>query len=346
MLKWEIPVKSDIKWIEAVINHEKTGSVPYNFMFTPPIEQALLDYFQTNDLENTLHLPTRHQEPMSIKPQYANPSIYGDSVADEFSVVWSTNKIDRGSPIGICLESPTLKGYQFPNAQLPERFEHLQAWCKRQADHFRVIWVGDLWERATFMRGTENLLMDVVLNRSFVRDLLNGITEYMLETMEILAERFDFECVALSDDYGTQRGLLISPDHWRELVKPCLTKVYAAAKAANKRIWHHSCGHIVPIIPDLIDIGLDILHPIQPEAMDIYELKKRFGANVTFSGGMPTQKLLPKGTPEQIRAEVKKIITRMSKGGGFIFEPGITIQADIPLENVLAMIDQASKYPA
>ena len=77
-------MKSNIEWIEAVINHEDTGPVPYNFMFTPPIEQALLDYFQTNDLENTLQLPTRHEEPMSIKPLYADPSIYGDPTQAEY----------------------------------------------------------------------------------------------------------------------------------------------------------------------------------------------------------------------------------------------------------------------
>jgi len=336
-------MRSDCAWIETVINHKETDSVPYNFAFSPPIEKALIEHFRSDQLENALRLPIRMTAPESIKPLFADPAVYGDTIRDEFDVIWSTNKIDRGSPIGIPLKSPSLKGYRFPDAALPERFKHIEQWSRKQAGHFRIIWVGDLWERATFMRGMENLLLDVALNQSFVEALLEGITEYILQTMEILFDRFQFEAIALSDDYGTQKAMLINLDDWRRLVKPCLKKIYAAAKNAGRKVFHHSCGNIVDIIADMIDVGLDILHPIQPEAMDIYELKKRFGSDVTFCGGMPTQRILPDGTPAQVRAAVRQIKAKMSKGGGYIFEPGITVQADVPVANVLAMIDEAWK---
>lgn len=337
-------MKSNRQWIESVLNHLDTGFVPYNFSFTPPVEKALLEHFQTNDLADALQLPIRMNSPKSVKPLYADPAIFGESAKDEFGVVWSTNKIDRGSPIEPSLKSPELKGYKFPDPNCSERFEHLGQWCQANQGHFRIIWVGDLWERATFMRGLEGMLFDITLNPGFVEKLLDHLSEYILATMKILFHQFEFEAVAISDDYGSQKGLLISPEHWRQFIKPALKKIYSFAKANNKKIFHHSCGHIVPIIGDMIDLGLDILHPIQPETMDIYELKKSFGQNITFCGGMPTQKILPDGSVEEVRNTVRDIITKMSKGAGYIFEPAITVQADIPLDNVLAMIEQAKTH--
>ena len=210
-----------------------------------------------------------------------------------------------------------------------------------QAGHYRILWVGDLWERATFMRGMEALLADVVLHPGFVASLLENLTEYILHTMAILFERFDFEAIAVSDDYGTQRAMVISPGHWRYFIRPCLARIYGLAKTHGRTVFHHSCGNNVPIIGDLIDLGLDILHPIQPEAMDVEFLKREFGRQLTFCGGISTQHLLVEGTPEEVRREVRRLKAVMGRGGGYILEPGITIQADVPLGNMVAMMDEA-----
>lgn len=119
-----------------------------------------------------------------------------------------------------------------------------------------------------------------------------------------------------------------------------MAEIYGLAKQHGRTVLHHSCGHIVPVIGDLIELGLDILHPIQPEAMDIFDLKRRFGPHLTFCGGLGTQDLLPRGTPQQVRDEVRRLKDGMG-GGGYILEPGITLQADLPLANLLAMIDEA-----
>ena len=118
-------------------------------------------------------------------------------------------------------------------------------------------------------------------------------------------------------------------------------RIYELAKNHGLAVFHHSCGNILPIIGDMIDMGLDILHPIQPEAMEILLLKKEFGRHLTFCGGIPTQNLLVSGSPSQVRSEVKRLKREMAKGGGYILEPGITIQADVPKENLIAMIDEA-----
>jgi len=332
------------EWIKQIIEHKDTGKTPYNFMFSPPARRLVESHYKIKSIERELDFPVRMTSPRSIKPLYAPPEKYGEQIQDEFGVIWSTSAIDRGSPIKPCLAEPDLSGYRFPFPDQPCRFDEIGEWCKRQGDSFRIIWIGDLWERATFRRGMENLLMDIKLNPEFVKELLCGISNFILGTMKILFQQvLRFDGVALSDDYGNQKQLVMNPADWRQFVKPLLKEIYGLARANNRVVFHHSCGNIVEIIPDLIEIGLDILHPIQPEAMDIFALKKEFGKDLAFCGGLRTQDLLPRGTPEEIKKEVRMLKDKMGKGGGYILEPGITIQADVPEENIAAMIDEARK---
>jgi uroporphyrinogen decarboxylase len=316
--------------------------VPYNFDFSPPARK-LVEAHLGSPIEDVLNLPIRMTAPRSIKPLYADPAIHGDRAKDEFGVVWTTSEIDRGSPIGPCLSEADLSGYSFPDAAAPYRFEEIGPWSEEHRGNFRVIWVGDMWERATFMRGMEGILFDLALDPLFVEKLLRGIADYVLETMKILFERFDFEAIALSDDYGTQRALLMSPAQWRRFVKPLLTEIYGLARKNSCVTFHHSCGNIWEIIPDMITMGLDVLHPIQPEAMDPVELKSEFGRELTFCGGLRTQDLLPRGTVGEVRDEVKRLKELMGGDGGYILEPGITLQADVPADNLVAMIEEAIK---
>lgn len=329
-------------WIRQALAH-KDGPVPYNLLVSPPAKAAL-DAHYGSPFEDAIGMPIRMSGTSSIKPLYADPDKYGPTIRDEFGVTWSTNKIDRGSPIGPPLHEPNLDGFTWPDPTAGYRFDHLPAWTAQNQGHYLVLWVGDLWERATFMRGMEELLLDVFLHPQFVEELLEGLTEHILRTMQCILDRgLAFDCIAVSDDYGTQHGMLISPEHWRRLIRPRLARIYGLAKAHGKDVFHHTCGHVTPIIGDLIDIGLDILHPIQPEAMDVAELKRQFGRRLTFCGGLPTQGLLPCGTPQQVRDEVKRLKDVLGAGGGYILEPGITIQADVPVANMVAMIDEARR---
>ncbi|MFB3890623.1 MAG: uroporphyrinogen decarboxylase family protein [Phycisphaerae bacterium] len=329
------------EWIGATLAHRQPPRVPYNFMFSPPARAAVEKHYGTAALEDVLDFPLRMSAPKSIKPLYSHPSQFGPTVTDEFGVVWSTTEIDRGSPVGPPLREPDLSRFKWPDPTAEYRFEDLGKWTAANAGHFTIIWIGDLWERATFMRGMEALLFDLTLAPRFVEQLLRGLADHILRTMGILFDRFTFDGVALSDDYGTQHGLLMSPDHWRRFIRPLVREIYSLAKRRGRRVFHHSCGNIVPIIGDMIDAGLDILHPIQPEAMDIVALKRDFGRDLTFCGGVRTQDLLPCGTPGEVRDEVRRLKDVMGAGGGYILEPGITLQADVPVANMAAMIDEA-----
>ncbi|HRU05241.1 MAG TPA: uroporphyrinogen decarboxylase family protein [Candidatus Brocadiia bacterium] len=328
------------EWVSRAVAHEETA-VPWNFTFTPPARKKLEGHYGTRHVERTLDFPIRMGGPNTVKPLYAAPEVYGRVIRDEFGVAWSVHAEDRGSPIGTCLPEPDLSRYVFPDPLAPWRYEHLAKWTEEHRERYRVLWVGDLWERATFMRGMEEILLDVALNRGFVEALLRGIADCVLQTTETLLTRFEFEAVALSDDYGTQQGLIISPRDWRLLVKPLLTEIYGLVKRHGRTVFHHTCGNVTEIVGDLIDIGLDILHPIQPETMDIRALKRKFGKRLAFCGGVRTQDLLPTGSPEDVRDEVRRLKEEMGAGGGYILEPGITLQADVPLANLVALIEEA-----
>lgn len=330
-------------WIRRVLAHEGDLPVPYNLPMSPPAQRKLEVHFGTDDVEGFLGLPMRLTGPKSIKPLYASPERYGPRLTDEFGVEWTTSQIDRGSPVGHPITEPTLDGYTFPDPAEEYRYEPLVKWCRRNAEQYTFICSGDLWERATFMCGMENLLLWTALEPDFVDLLLRRLADYILGTIDALCARLDFDGVALSDDYGTQKSLVISPAAWRRLIKPRLAEIFARAKAAGKTTLLHSCGNVRAVVPDLVEIGLDVLHPIQPEAMDILELKETFGGDLSFCGGLGTQNLLVRATPGEVGDEVRRLKREMGRGGGYILEPGITLQADVPLANMLAMIDAAKE---
>jgi uroporphyrinogen decarboxylase len=329
------------EWIEKILAHETAEAVPFYFSFSPPAREKVEKHFGGSPIEEMLDFPIRTKSMKSIKPQYASPAEFGSYVKDEFGVVWTTNDIDRGSPVGPCLIEPDLSGYTFPDPSAEYRYEELSHWCHKNQDHYTIIWIGDLWERATFMRGMEHVLLDVAMQPQFVKELMRGITDFILASMDILFMNFEFDGIALSDDYGTQHGLIMSPEMWREFIKPYLSEIYTKAKAGGRTIFHHTCGDASLVIPDMIELGLDILNPVQPEAMDPLALKKEFGKDLTLCGGVSTQTLLPYGTPDEVRAEVKELKTQLGADGGYILGPGITLQADIPVENLVALIDEA-----
>ncbi len=329
------------QWIKQILAHAPGVDVPYNVPLSPPARDKLEKHFGADDVEGLLDLPIRMTGMKSIKPLYASPDEFGSHAKDEFGVVWTTNAIDRGSPVGPAVTQPDLSGYAWPDPTAEYRFEDLDAWCRQNASDYNILVVGDLWERATFVCGMERLLLYVAMEPEFVDRLLRGIADYILRTMEICLERFEFDAVALSDDYGTQKSLIMSPASWRRFIKPRLAPIFARAKSAGRDVFLHSCGNVRAVVPDLIELGLDILHPIQPEAMDVLELKRTFGDRLTFCGGLGTQNVLVSATPDEVRDEVLRLKHELGRGGGYILEPGITIQADVPLENILAMIEAA-----
>jgi uroporphyrinogen decarboxylase len=311
-------------------------------MFSPPAEAALREHYGVADLADCLGT-SLFLFGCAGKPLYASPDEFGPTIADEWGVVWATSHIDRGYPVRHPLTEPSLAGYTVPDPLDAERWAPVCEVDLADRSELALAVVGDLWERAHFVRGLDALLMDLRAAPRFVHELLDRICEYCLATLERMA-LLRPDGVFISDDYGFQDRLMMSPADWREFVRPRLARLLSAAQQHGLRTMLHSCGNVSSIIPDLIELGLDILHPLQPEAMDVFALKREFGRDITFCGGVSTQHTLPFGTPDDVRREVTLKADVLGRGGGYILEPGITLQADVPLPNLLALIDAARDY--
>ena len=136
---------------------------------------------------------------------------------------------------------------------------------------------------------------------------------------------------------------MISPDIIKELVCPCYKAIGEFLKQQQMYFFIHSCGDVKEILPDLIDIGVNVFNPFQPEVMDVYEIRRKYGKNLCFYGGLSIQHTLPYGSPEEVKEESKKLIKEIGRGGGYILSPSHAIPKDVPLENILAAIETAQK---
>jgi len=208
----------------------------------------------------------------------------------------------------------------------------------------------DLLNQLFRVRGMEEGLMDLVLHEDFVEAFLDRLTQTILTAQELflgeVGDLIDIHFAA--DDLAGQHGPLISPERYRRVIKPRWAQILSAIKSKTRaKIFYHSCGALTEFLPDLIEIGVDIINPVQVTAagMDSAGLKKRFGDRLSFwGGGCNTQAVLPRGTPQEVREEVRRRIRDLAPGGGFVFNPVHNIQPLVPPANVLAMFHAAHEF--
>jgi uroporphyrinogen decarboxylase len=319
------------------IRHEQPDRVPRQFNCTTPAREKLVAHFGTPDLDRILgnHLAKYRARPanglVEIRPGYWR---------DEYGVVWNRT-IDRD--IGVVEEylipERSLANYRFPNAKDASRYAALPAFLAGNPDHFRYVSIAySLFERAWSLRGMEALMIDMIEAPAFVDELLDAITAVQRGILEKVLKH-DIDAVMFGDDWGQQKGLIFGRRLWRRFIKPRIADLYGTVKRAGKAVMIHCCGQVQELFPELIELGLDVFNPFQPEVMDPVEMKDRFGQNLTFYGGVSIQKLLPFGSPAQIRDEVRRLIDRVGRGGGFIIAPSHEMPGDIPLENLIAFIE-------
>jgi uroporphyrinogen decarboxylase len=242
------------------------------------------------------------------------------------------------------LDRPSFEGYSFPT---PERF-YRPAWkeaafrtCAEHKESFLVAGLGwGLFERSWNLRGFESILMDAIEEPAFFEEALDRLMHLYLAFVRYTVE-LPVDAVLFGDDWGDQRGVILGPDRWRRFLKPRWARIYEAVHASGKIVMSHSCGSVAEIVPDLIEIGLDVLESCQPEpaGMDPYELKRTFGRDLTFWGGLGSQSTIPRGTPAEIRAEVARLCREMGRGGGYLLAPAKPLQPETPTENAAAVVE-------
>jgi len=328
--------------VYRTLRHEQPAACPYYIWVNKEMIAPLAKHYGTeqfigsaNDITIFAGSYTALKEVLALAV-----SEDGDFFVDEYGTQFRRGNIHHVERPA--LVEPSLKNYAFPDLTSDEHFEGLDQWARIHAERFKIVQLGQLFfERAWHMRGMESFLMDLHVNPGFVDELLDGLESVCMGVIDRLLEDYGdrIDAIGLSEDYGTQRSLLISPDHWRRFVKPHLARMCARIRDGGKMVYLHSCGHVSPIVADLVEVGVNLLQPIQPEANDIFELKRNFGKDLCLVGGISTQQTLPYGTVQDVRREVQTCLTRMADGGGYVMAPAKPILPGVPIENAIALID-------
>jgi uroporphyrinogen decarboxylase len=318
---------------------EPLDRLPVQTNYTGAMGRKLAAYFHCGIADLPEHLDN-HLLRVDLKYE-PRLSPDGKVSCDWWGAGWGTETEGywhASSPLG---ESTDLAGYAWPDPQREDLLDAAKDVIAADAGrHFVVPNFGfALFERAWSLRGFDQLLMDMADRADWVADLLDRITEIQV----VLARRY----VALGvdggyfgDDYGAQQSLLFSPRTWRQLIKPRLARLFAVFREAGLPLLLHSDGDIWPILPDLVDMGLTCLNPVQPEVLEHAKLHREFGKHLSFYGGLSTQEVLPKASPDEVRTAVQECIRTLApEGTGLIFGPSHRLQSDIPPENIAAMLE-------
>ena len=259
---------------------------------------------------------------------------------DEWGVLWD-RRIDRdiGTPVNCPLESGRLAELHLPDPDDPARYAHVQPIIEANPDRYILAKFSySLFERAWSLRGMENLLIDFSFDSAFVHELLRAICDFNLAIMENL-RAYPIDGIYFGDDWGSQKAMLMSPQMWRQFIKPYLGEMYGQARRQGYEVFIHSCGQITPVLDDLIEIGLNVFNPFQPEVMDIAGLMQRYSRRLAFYGSLSIQQTLPFGNEAEVREEVRQRLSLARTFGGLIIAPSHDMPPDIPLANILAMLE-------
>ncbi len=321
------------------LNYQAVSPVPYNIKFTQEAKKNFAEYLgKTFDpVEYTgSYVVASHTNKgwEQIKPGYFK---------DYFGVVWNKT-VDK--TLGIVdqppITTPSFDNFSFPSTDDLPVYRFIEDNNIRYPDHFHMLSIGFmLFERAWSLVGMEQLMIWLMMEPDFINDLLDRITEYNIKVIEQGAAIGGLDAVHFGDDWGAQNGLLISPEMWRAFIKPRFAKTCQRAKELGLLVSHHCCGKVEELIPDMIEAGVDVFDPFQPEVMDIWALHKNYTGKIAFWGGLSVQNTLPLGTPENVIEEGEKLLQNMGSKGGYIFAPSHALTGDIPPKNIEALIDLA-----
>jgi len=328
--------------IAQTLRHEQPAVCPYYVWVSEEMRAPLAEYYGAEQFIGHANEITIFAGSYTALREVVARTVWtsGDRFADEYGIRYRQGNIKHVERPALI--EPSLKNYTFPDLSTDEHFNGFEEWIETHAERFRIAQLGQMFfERAWYMRGMEDFLMDLHVNPAFVEELLEGLEAVCMAVIErLLADYGDrIDAIGLSEDYGTQRSLLISPGHWRRFVKPHLARICDRIHRGGKLVYIHSCGHVAPIVADMIEVGVDFLQPIQPEANDIFELKRHFGKDLCLIGGISTQQTLPYGSPEDVCREVRACLDRMAAGGGYIMAPAKAIMQGVPIKNAIALID-------
>jgi len=290
-------------------------------------------------------------------PSPMPPELTGPVQVDNWGVEWSRSPtgtyVPSRCPLADADHPDDLRQFPWPDPASWQPAELMAQQARRlhqETDCAICIDLPDaVVQYGQYLRGLEQWLIDMAADKKFAALLMGYIADIYVEmvahVMGAVGDHADL--VMIPEDLGGQQGLLIHPDSYREIIKPLHARIFEAVKARSPaKIVLHSCGSVASILGDLVDIGVDGLNPVQVSAahMNTARLKRDFGDKLCFWGAIDTQRVLPFGTPDDVRAEVRRRIEDLAPGGGYVIGPVHIIQAEVPPENILAMAEAAHRY--
>jgi uroporphyrinogen decarboxylase len=252
-------------------------------------------------------------------------------------------------PLEDCTTVQEVMDLPFPDPTDDARFADAKRYIDKYKGEYFII--GDveltMFEMAWHMTGLQKFMTDMAMGEPYIEALIDRTMEWSVAIGKRLVE-LGVDGIWTGDDFGAQNGMMISPDMWRKIFKPRFAEVFREFKSVNPEVvtMYHCDGAIAPILPDLIEIGLEVFNPVQPNVPghEPDELKAQFGEDLSFWGAIDQQHLLPNGTPEEIDADVKAKIDALGAGGGYMVAPAHILQGDTPVANVEAFIEAVKRH--
>jgi uroporphyrinogen decarboxylase len=354
----------------TALNHQEPDRCPMQISFTPEFAVRLGADLQLKGQGihnphgggNTYELERLLDEDMLltsvgwVNGYYQNGYQDVDSYQDEWGVTWRTieyqTRFGKGKytePFGHPLaDDRELEKYLAPDPDRPHLYAEAERVIREYKSEYWIVGVTPttIFETAWALRGYEQLLVDMAAHPDKAKLVLDLPFYYHMTVTQHLV-RLGVDMIWLGDDVGGQNSMLMSPKMWRAYLKPPMAELIASLRAINPyiKIAYHTDGVVYPIIPDLIEIGIDVLNPIQPMAMDPVKLKDSYGDRLCFWGSMDIQQTLPFGTPHDVKQEVLARLETIGRDGGLLIGPTHNLQLDTPLENFWAMIDTIQQTP-
>jgi len=341
----------------AAVSHKVTDRVPITFDAEKEVYDALYNYLGLNTKEKLFDrlcvdtwmiLPGNFIYTVEENEKNEKTSIWGyKTQVTEYS--GGTYDQIFFNPLAGKDRIADIMAHKWPSPGILD-FSHFPQEAKQHSERAVIgVFTWGAYFIATFVRGLEDLMLDFVLRTKYTEYLIRTINEISLEALSTMLESYGdgIDIIYMEDDYCSQQAPLFSPSTFQQFVVPYLKEVVEITHKHNKKFLLHCCGSVRPLLPMIIDAGVDMLEPIQisAEGMDPYGLKKDFGKDLCFYGGVDIQQILNRNTPQQVADEVKRLIDIFGENGGYIIGPGHTyIQPDTPLENIMAMYETAYTY--
>lgn len=330
------------------LNFEQPDRTPVFASFVPEIERRLRDALGISAAD----LGAALGNDMVKCCAGLEMSFYGQpepEYIDAWGIRWRYVKNDSGVYTEMAEHPLAGDRAKLDSFEIPDPLED------SQYDDFRLkkeLYANEKWmigssqisifEACWYLRGLDTFMMDMATDQDYAEKLMDKVMQFPLNASGKYIE-LGADMVWFGDDVSMQTGMMMSVDMWRKYLKPRYAKIFAQCKKRNPniKIAYHSCGRCTGILDDMIEIGLDVLNPLQPMAMDPFETKKRYGKRLALFGGLCVQQVMPYGSVEDVRKAVKKLIAELGRGGGYILAPAHHIQADTSLDNVRALYESA-----